>query len=294
VNNVDKPLNRQLRKFVRKIYSVPRFIGRYYLVNFLKHFFSLPQESVWIDIDDQLKIEVNPRLDKGVESALFYTGIYEAGTLSFIKSHLKKGDVFVDVGANIGLMSMIASNAVGESGKVISIEPNPSTALIFKKNIAANSLSNVLLVNKAIGSTPGKALIYPNWHINRGGASLIRKGESEEGIEVEVKTLDSVLDEFNLTPTLIKIDVEGFELEVLKSARKLFNSNRLPTLIIELSSERETAGGEVGEIIQFIKGLSKYRFYVNKGSKESNGQLVEIMEGQSFPIHDNIYCMHLD
>lgn len=294
MNNGDKPFNRQLRKFVRKLYSTPRFLGRYYVVQLLKQFYSVPKDSVWIDIDDQLKIEVNPRLDKGVESALFYTGVYEVGTLAFIRSTLKDGDVFVDVGANIGLMSMVASKSVGINGRVISIEANPSTASIFKRNVEANKLTNVLLVENAIGSAPGNAKIYPNWHINRGGASLIRKGESEEGVDVEIKTLDSVLDDLDLVPTLIKIDVEGFELEVLKGAQKLLSSSRLPTLIIELSSERETAGGNVGEIIQLLKVSGKYRFFINSGSKESNSRLVEILEGQDFPMHDNIYCIHLN
>jgi len=246
---------------------------------------------VLIEVSSGLKIEVNPYIDKGVESALFFTGTYEAGTLSFISEHLNEGDCFVDIGANIGLMSIIAAQKVGFHGRVISIEPNPSTAEILHRNITYNHVKNIEVIPMALGSKPGKALIFPNWHINRGGASLIRKGDGEAGIEVEVSTLDSLLNKLNNKPKMLKIDVEGFELEVLRGASKCLQHKNPPIIIVEISAERETSGGHFSSILEFIKMQNQYNFFVNIGGKESKSTLKQIEFDGKLPLHDNVYCI---
>lgn len=287
----DSKYNVYLRSFLRKLYLRPRFLGRYYIVKYLSKLFLVPKEPVVIEATNGIKLEVNPYLDKGVESALFYTGTYEAGTLSFLVENLAEGDCFIDIGANIGLMSLTASKKVGPTGIVVACEPNPSTLEILERNISLNQSSNIRVVSKAIGSEAGNAMIYPNWHINRGGASLIRKGNKEEGVQVEVITLDSLLTESKLRPKMLKIDVEGFEFEVLKGASNLLMSSSPPIIIIEISSERETSGGSVNSILEFINREGKYSFYINIGGKESRSTLRKLDNYSQLPIHDNVYCI---
>jgi FkbM family methyltransferase len=287
----DSRYNSFLRSCLQRLYSKPKFLGRYYFVKLVSKLFVMPKHPVIIEVLKGLKIEVNPYIDKGVESALFFTGTYEAGTLSFIENHLNEGDCFVDIGANIGLMSLTASKCVGDSGVVVSCEPNPSTIEILERNLSLNKSKNITIVKKAIGSTQSTAMIYPNWHINRGGASLIRKGNNEQGVEVEVTTLDNLIDELKLKPKMLKIDVEGFEFEVLKGATELILGNTPPIIIIEISSERQTAGGSVHSILDFIKRQVKYSFYINSGGKESKSRLQKIEDYSNLPLHDNVYCM---
>lgn len=155
-------------------------------------------------------VSINPAIDNGVELSLHETGTYEKGILHFLKSELELGDCFVDVGANIGLMSLFASNCVGENGKVLAFEAQPKTAEILRKNIQLNEYQNIEVFDFALGSNAGKSKIYDNWQINRGGASLVVKNEDSIFYEIDVKCFDDVLPK-DLIPKVIKIDVEGFE-----------------------------------------------------------------------------------
>lgn len=283
--------NRALRKLIRKMYLRPRFKGRYYVMLVLKKMYQTPRHPVIIQLDHNLEIEVNPFLDKGVESALFYSGIYESGTLHFIESRLNVGDDYIDVGANIGLMTLYAARKIGPTGKVLAIEPNPETRAILERNVTRNGLTNVLICADAVGGEGGSARIYANWNINRGGASLINRSTEENGVDVRVSPLDDLVAQFGLQPSMIKIDVEGFELQVLQGARKLLQQNDLPILIMEISRNRTTQGGDFHDIVSMLRSTGKYRFFLNKGSKESRGALIEILSDDDFPEHDNVYCV---
>lgn len=283
--------NRLLRNFIKWMYSFPRFKGRYYLVKLMKLLFILPKKPIWIKVFDKTEILINPYVDKGVESALFYTGTYEAGTLKFIQDNLLEGQNYIDVGANIGLMTLFTSNIVGKSGKIVSIEPNPETMSILVENVHQNNCQNVIFIKDAIGSEEGEAEIFPNWNINRGGASLINRSNDKTGIKVKVRTLSQILNELLIIPHMIKIDVEGFELEVLNGAVDLLVQIEKPILILEVSKERTTSGGNFEAVYSFLTNLKGYKFYKTKGSKESKNFLIEIKEIIDFPDHDNVYCI---
>ena len=93
-------------------------------------------------------LNINPAIDNGVELSLHETGTYEKGILYYLSSILKKGDCFIDVGANIGLMSIYASEFVGDKGTVLAFEAHPKTARLLEANIEMNNLSNMLLVHQ--------------------------------------------------------------------------------------------------------------------------------------------------
>jgi FkbM family methyltransferase len=283
--------NKTLRNFIFKLYNRKGFKGRFYFTELLKTLFKVPPNAFVIDTAYGFKIEIDPAHDKGVESSLFYTGTYEPGTLYVMKSLLKPGDTFIDVGANIGLMSLFAASCIGPSGKILSLEPNPNTASILRRNRELNKFSSMNIIETAIGSEEGFAKIFPNNHINRGGASLIRSGKGEQGIEIKVQTLDYFIGDLNLNPVLVKIDVEGFELEVLKGSKSLINGPDSPALIIEYSSERATGGGETEDIFSLVKENKTYRVFRLEKSKESISNLIEIKDKSQLPNHDNIFCI---
>jgi len=234
-------------------------------------------------------ISINPSIDNGVELSLHETGTYEKGILSFLKSVLKPGDCFVDVGANIGLMSMFTAQCVGPSGKILAFEAHPLTSEILRKNILLNGYQNIVVLNYALGSTEGKAKIYDNWQVNRGGASLVVKSEGSDSHEINVQRLDSVWQE-NLIPKVMKIDVEGFELEVLKGAAATIEKYH-PVLIVELSENRSNTFDSTIELIDFIKTLGNYKIFKLKGGKERKSALIEITSNDQLPSHDNVICI---
>jgi FkbM family methyltransferase len=151
----------------------------------------------------------------------------------------KRGDTVVDVGAHIGLYSLIAAKRVGSSGKVVAIEPDPENFKILKKNILLNQLSNIEPLECAVYSAREKLKLFlPELDQGRTIFNTVmqdRAGTSSNFLEVEANTLDNILGSIYTTEvSWIKIDVEGAELEVLKGAVKTLSSNKNITLVIEI------------------------------------------------------------
>lgn len=237
-----------------------------------------------------IKMMIDPSLDKGVELSLFETGTYEKGTIQFLEKHLKPGASFLDIGANIGLMSVIASKCVGEKGIVYAVEANPETVPILQSNIELNQCKNIEVLPIALSDTQGTALLFENWEVNRGGASLISQGSEEKGIEVKMERLDDLFDE-NTRIDLVKIDVEGFEPQVIRGGMDWFKK-QLPVFIIEVSEKREKEVGPTPkEILQLVEKIGPYEFFKHKGTKERGGKLLKIKDAQELPGHDNIICI---
>ncbi len=234
---------------------------------------------------------IDPSLDNGVENSLYYFGTYEKGTLNFIKENLKKGDVFFDIGANIGLMSIFASNCVGSTGKIISFEANPDTVPILKNNIQLNHISNITIVDKAVGNENGRIRIYNNWAVNRGGATLIKPQQETDSFEIDLIKIDSVKEYSELPVAMMKVDVEGFEMDVLKGMEAILKKADPPKLIIECSADRNNNYESVVAIYDFIKSVNSYKIYKLSRSKERIGPLVEITSKENLPKHDNIFCI---
>lgn len=233
---------------------------------------------------------IDPSIDNGVELSLFETGTYEKGTIQLLETYLKEGSAFLDIGANIGLMSVIASKYVGKSGIVYAVEANPNTVPILQTNMDLNDCKNVELIPVALSDTSGTAVLFENWKVNRGGASLISQSAEEQGIEVKMERLDDLFDE-NTPVQLVKIDVEGFEPQVIRGGMNWFRKQQ-PVFIIEVSEKREKeAGPSPAEVMELVQTIGEYTFYKQKGTKERRGKLVEIKRISDLPNHDNIICV---
>jgi len=237
-----------------------------------------------------VKVLIDPSLDQGVELSLFETGTYEKGTIQLWKKYLKPGFTFLDIGANIGLMSVIASKYAGEKGIVYAVEANPGTVPILQTNIGLNGCKNVEVIPVALSDVQGTALLFENWEVNRGGASLISQSDAQKGVEVRMERLDDLF--HTDTPLhLVKIDVEGFEPQVLRGGMEWFRKQQ-PVFIIEISEKREKESGPSPmEIMELVQTIGTYRFYKQKGTKERRGKLIEILGKADLPDHDNIICV---
>lgn len=237
-----------------------------------------------------VKLLIDPSKDKGVELSLFQTGTYEKGTIQLLEKYLDSGSSFLDIGANIGLMSVIASKLVGETGLVYAVEANPNTVSILQTNIELNRCNNIELLPVALSDSQGIALLFENWEVNRGGASLISQSSEEKGMEVKMERLDDLFNE-DTSINLVKIDVEGFEPQVIRGGMFWFRK-QLPIFIIEVSEKREKeVGPSPQEVMELVQTIGNYRFYKQKGTKERRGKLVEITTPKELPTHDNIICI---
>lgn len=149
------------------------------------------------------------------------SGVWEVKTTEYIKSHLEKGQTFVDIGANVGYFSILASEL---GAKVISFEPSKSNRELLEQNAKDNNC-DIRVFSQALSNTSGDAILYTN--TTPGQYSLYGKGNGEK---VEVVTYDSL----NLPiADYYKIDVEGNERKVLEGMNSVLTTDKPITLIIE-------------------------------------------------------------
>jgi FkbM family methyltransferase len=170
-------------------------------------------------------------IQKGMTGATgnLYCGLHEYNDMAFLLHFLREEDLFVDIGANIGSYSILASGHVGT--ETFSFEPVFSTFSHLNDNIAINHLENkITAFNIAIGSHQGNVAFTSTFDTTNHVAT-----EDEAGvIKVPIETLDNIF-ENRMVPSLVKIDVEGFETPVLKGGNKFFKSDKLKAVIIELN-----------------------------------------------------------
>lgn len=261
-----------------------------YLDKALKILVKLPAVNgpVIIRTREGFLIRVDPSFDHGLEKNIYETGTYESGTLYLIHRLLRPGDCFIDIGANIGLMSLKAAQTVGPGGRVYSFEPVPSTYEILEYNAQLNGFGNLTACNLAMGSSIEELVIFENTNHNRGGATLVGKGERQNGIKVKVDTLDNFLAVNNIHKVrLIKLDVEGWEFEVLSGGTGLLQSESAPIIIAEYSKKSEKAKS----ILDLIENANKYEIYILKRGKEIISPLCRVQSRDKLHGHDNIICM---
>jgi FkbM family methyltransferase len=172
---------------------------------------------------------------------LAVSGVWEAQVTAAFKAILGRGDVCVDVGANIGYFTLLASRLVGPDGHVYALEPSPESQVTLAANLELNGAKNVTALGVAAGDTDGEAEFYEAHPRNRGASSLRPASAEGDAVErtarsVEVRRLDSVVSDDHLSRLkLVKIDVEGHELEVMRGLEPLLLRGSRPSIVVELT-----------------------------------------------------------
>ncbi len=158
-----------------------------------------------------------------VEWEIFFRGQYEKKVTDLFQKFIRKGDVVIDVGANIGSHTLIMAKLVGESGKVIAFEPHPDIARRLTDNIKLNRFTNVSVSRFALSEKPGKASLfsYSDGMLDKGTSSLYGITNLEEKYSVDVSTLDVVAENERLSRLdFVKVDTRGSDFPVIKGARE--------------------------------------------------------------------------
>lgn len=234
-------------------------------------------------------IWIEPSKDNGVEVSLYETGYYERGTLNWMKEVLNPGDVFLDIGTNIGVHSVYAASLVGAKGSVWSFEPLPSTFQTLERNIEENKLTNIHAFQCGIGASKSTATLYDNWAINKGASSTVVKSPGSKTFGIDILPLDWIVQQHSLSPKLIKIDVEGMEREVLQGAIWLIKHDT-PYLIVEFSSDRKESPNARRKLYDLLLTFDAYEFFYLKGGKERTGRKMKITKFDDIPTDDNVFC----
>jgi FkbM family methyltransferase len=194
-------------------------------------------------------------IKKGMTGATgnMYCGLHEFEDMSFVLHFLRAEDLFFDIGANIGSYTILAAGVCGS--RTVSIEPIPDTFYCLKQNILINELyDKVEVTNIGIGSSQGilkftKATDTTN--------HVATKSDTDT-IDVMIDSLDNIAK--NETPVLIKMDVEGFETEIIKGGTETLKSEKLKAIIIELNGSGNRYGFDEKKIhaILLANGFKPY------------------------------------
>lgn len=178
---------------------------------------------------------------------LIFCENYEWHERLFINSFLKPGDVFIDIGANIGLFSLIAAKRIGNSGKVYAFEPNPIVSTRLAENIKLNRFNNIIRIQAAISDEEGEFPFYLSQDGYDAWNSFARPVAGDNFITENVKSIrwDDFAKDHNLigSVTMMKIDVEGWEIRVLKGAINTLSRKDAPVLIVEFTEEAAVSAG---------------------------------------------------
>lgn len=193
---------------------------------------------------------------KGMTGATgnIYAGLHEFYDMSFLLHFLRSEDTFADIGANVGSYTILASGVIGS--RTICMEPIPSTFAALKKNIFLNNLnSKVLALNTGVGYK--EDLLYFTNNLDATNHVIISEKEINiNTIKITVNPLNEILKN-EPCPSLIKIDVEGYEHQVINGAAKILENKKLKAIIIELNGSGKNYGFDEENIHQT---LLKYNF----------------------------------
>ncbi len=184
------------------------------------------------------------RFNSGGSAARFIIGSSQFLEQLALRALITEGMNFYDIGANVGFFAVIAARLLGPSGRVICFEPLPRNFRQLRYNSGLNGFNNIEVIEAALGNFDGETEFWtsaePTWGKLAGTGKYPDKMNGR--IKVALKRLDAIIEEASLPPPdVIKIDVEGAEVDVLKGAMKTLSKYR-PSLLIELHGTNEAVG----------------------------------------------------
>lgn len=203
---------------------------------------------------------------------------YDLGTQLLVGALLEPGDVFVDIGANEGMISLIASLTVGAEGRVFAFEPNPVPRAIFERNLSLNGIGNVEIIAAGASDAPGMLDLHVHGIDTGGGSFASAEDDVLDTVSCPVVVPDTVLEA--LSPRVIKIDVEGFEPRVLAGLAKTIARAR-PTIAMEMIARHlARAGFKPADICKSMEahGYGGYRTQLSGTSSRQRLDLVPLQD----------------
>jgi FkbM family methyltransferase len=196
-------------------------------------------------------------LQDSVQRSLFYSGTFEPNTSTLIKSHLAPGDTFLDVGANVGHYTFLAAREAGPSGRIHAIEASRETADTLAADVRSNGLEAFVSVhNVAAGATEGRAALREGDELSPVGTRYIEQGV---GGDVAVVPLDELLPDSS--PAVIKIDVEGADLQALRGMQRMIERAHPRLIVVEAD---DALLGRFGDSIASLTGYMEALAYVGE------------------------------
>lgn len=194
-----------------------------------------------------------------------YLGLYEQPETRLVQAVLGSGDVFLDVGANVGYYSLLAAQIVGAGGQVHAFEPMPQNGAALRHTVRENGITNIVVNQVAVGAGPGSLdLFVSDQQIgNSGWASVVPSGRRAKMVTVERVAIDDYLTSRSIgRVNLVKLDIEGGELDAFRGMRSLLALPDAPDLLFEVNPDLlERLGSDSRDLTRTIseQGYALYR-----------------------------------
>lgn len=178
-------------------------------------------------------------------------GVYEYPEMTAAARMLRSGMTAVDVGANKGDYALMFARLVGPAGRVLAFEPDEANLGWVRRSVQANGYRNVQAFPYALADADGEALFNPGRASGWGSLVATRSGvDAEHAVSVRTRRLDSVAAELGIPSIdVLKVDVEGAELGVLRGARGLLAATGARTLLVAIDSDSDSDRAEVGMLL---------------------------------------------
>ncbi|MHA4808316.1 FkbM family methyltransferase [Flavitalea flava] len=221
--------------------KLPLFRGKTRLAKFFLNNSLAHKKDVWVKGKYGCEYLL-PNLLENISFDIFVNGIYEEATSGFFVNRLPEGGVFLDLGANIGTIS-IPLRRQRKDVRIVCVEAAPWLFGYLQRNLSQNGFGDVHAVNKALYYKDNEELNFysPDEKFGKGSLSPVF---TKEGVKVITITVDTLVKELNLHKVdIIKIDVEGYEYQVFKGAEELLKREDAPDILFEFADWAEELAG---------------------------------------------------
>ncbi len=239
---------------------VGRKLRQYLLMN--KAFANSRQYVLVAEVNDfTMLVDAN---DVGIGRELRNYRLHEPILTRLLPLFTHRGDIVLDIGANIGYYSLLFSRLVGPEGVVIAIEPEPNNFNLLELNLSLNKVNNVHLYQVAVSDREGTATLfisnYSNWHSLRS-----KKSSTLKEIKVPTVTIDAIANKLGAPINLIRMDIEGFEDKALHGGWETLRRDK-PRLIMEVHPAEFESASEVQSMLASLADLGyEVRFLILRG-----------------------------
>ena len=251
--------NQLVRSYLRRC---PITEGKSLLLKLTRDWIT-PEEPIAI-FETKYPFRLKANLANPEHQYLYFYGTHdERYVLTKFLKIIKPGDICWDIGANIGFYTCLLASQVKDTGAVVAFEPAARTSGYLQENVSLNEFTNVTVVNKGLGDNrEQRQLYYSEAALAEGTASLKYANGRAASEYVILDTIDNLIGKLP-PPNFIKIDVEGYQLEVLRGGEH-FLKTHAPLLMAELKDVGNTNRDDFSEIEKYITDLGYSLYEIGK------------------------------
>ncbi len=251
--------NQLVRSYLRKC---PITEGKNLLLKLTRDWI-IPEDPIVI-FETKYPFRLKANLANPEHQYLYFYGTHdERYVVTKLLKIIKPGDICWDIGANIGFYTCLLASQVKDRGAVLAFEPAVRTCDYLQENVSLNEFTNVTVVNKGLGENrEQRQLYYSEAALAEGTASLKYPNGRTASERVTLDTIDNLIGKLPM-PDFIKIDVEGYQLEVLRGGER-FLKTHAPLLMAELKDVGETNRDDFCEIEKYITDLGYSLYEIEK------------------------------